>query len=203
MNKVVLIGIEKLLAHSMSPNRMSKATFKKLAGHIERTGNYEPLVVRKHPSKKGYFEILNGHCRKKVLEELGYTAAECVVWEVDDEGALMLLATLNRLRGKDVLESKAAVVKKLNEKIDDKTLAGMIPESRGGIAKLRNVSAARKIKINEGKAFMSPVVFFLDGEQKRVVEEAIGAATAGMKGTAAQKRSAGIMKILDPLGGKS
>ena len=195
--KIVLIGIEKLLAHPMSANAMSKATFKKLAGHIERTGNYEPLTVRRHPKKKGYFEILNGHCRKKVLEQLGYKSAECVVWEADDEEALVLLATLNRLRGRDLLESKAAVVKKLNKRIDDKTLAGMIPESRGGIAKLRNVSAARKVKINEGKAFMSPVVFFLDEEQKRFIEKSIGAVTAGMNGTAAQKKSAGIMKIFE------
>jgi ParB-like chromosome segregation protein Spo0J len=191
------IAIEKLLAHPMSANLMSKATFKKLAGHIERTGNYEPLVVRRHPSKKGYFEILNGHCRKKALEQLGYKGAECVEWEVDNEQALILLATLNRLRGKDLLESKAAVVKKLNKTIDDKTLASMIPESKGGIAKLRNVSAARKIKINEGKAFMSPVVFFLDEDQKRFVDEAIGAVTAGMNGTAAQRRSAGIIKIFE------
>ena len=196
-NKIVLIELEKLLAHPMSANAMSKATFKKLAGHIERTGNYEPLVVRRHPRKRGYFEILNGHCRKKVLEQLEYKGVECVVWEADDEEALMLLATLNRLRGKDLLESKAAVVKKLNKKIDDKLLASMIPESRGGIAKLRNVSAARKIKINEGKAFMSPVVFFLDEEEKRFVDGAIGAVTAGMKGTAAQKRSVGIMKIFE------
>jgi ParB-like chromosome segregation protein Spo0J len=196
-NKVVLIELEKLLAHPMSANVMSKATFKKLAGHIERTGNYEPLVVRRHPKKKGCFEILNGHCREKVLEQLNYKSAECVVWKADDEEALMLLATLNRLRGKDLLESKAAVVKKLNKTIDDKILAGMIPESRGGIAKLRNVSAARKIKINKGKSFMSPVVFFLDEEQKRFVEKAIGAATAGMNGTAAQKRSAGIIKIFE------
>lgn len=196
-NRVVLIAIEKLLAHPMSANAMSKATFKKLAGHIERTGNYEPLVVRRHPSKRGCFEILNGHCRKKILEQLEYENAECVVWEADDEEALMLLATLNRLRGKDVLEGKAAIVKKLNKTMDEKMLAGMIPESRGGIAKLRNISAARKIKINEGKSFMSPVVFFLDEEQKRFVEKAIGAVTAGMKGTAAQRRSAGIMKIFE------
>ena len=33
--------------------------------NIERTDCYEPLVVRPHPNKHGFFQIINGHCRCK------------------------------------------------------------------------------------------------------------------------------------------
>ncbi|MCP4707039.1 MAG: hypothetical protein GY869_00310 [Planctomycetes bacterium] len=43
----------------------------RVKGHIERGGCYEPLVVRVHPERAGCYQILNGHHRKKVLEQLG------------------------------------------------------------------------------------------------------------------------------------
>src|SRR4030042_1004922 len=98
-NTVQSIGLEKLIAHPANPNRMSTATFGKLVRNIERTGRYEPIVVRPHPARGGYFQIINGHHRCRVLTKLGYETADWVVWDVDDEQGGILLATLNRLCG--------------------------------------------------------------------------------------------------------
>ena len=153
-NSVRTIPLEKLIAHPDNPNRMSKVNFGKLVSNIERSGRYEPLIVRPWPNKSktvtaakagvqkdddamdsrlrgndikktspstipppsprlrraggtgDYFQIINGCHRCRALAKLGKKKAECVVWDVDDEQTDILLATLNRLGGKDELEAK-------------------------------------------------------------------------------------------------
>ena len=107
-NTIMKIDIGKLKAHPENPNRMNDVTFNKLVRHIERTGFYEPVVVRCHGSD---YQILNGHHRVKALKQLGRKKIDCVIWDVDDDRARVLLSTLNRLGGSDVFEKKAALLK--------------------------------------------------------------------------------------------
>ncbi|MDI6450139.1 ParB/RepB/Spo0J family partition protein [Anaerobaca lacustris] len=97
--KIRKIELSRLWPHPDHANRMSRAAFGKLMRHIKRTGYYEPLVVRPHPHKRGSFQILHGHHRCEALRRLGHETAQAVVWNVDDEQADILLATLNRLAG--------------------------------------------------------------------------------------------------------
>ncbi len=50
-NSIQSIAIDRLIPHPDNPNRMSKANFDKLVRNIERSGRYEPLVVRPLPGK--------------------------------------------------------------------------------------------------------------------------------------------------------
>src|SRR4030042_3895605 len=100
-NSIRTIELDKLIAHPDKPNRMSTATFGKLVRNIERTGRYEPIVVRPHPVRGNHFQIINGHHRCQALAKLGYKAADCVVWDIDDEEAEILLARPHRLCGAD------------------------------------------------------------------------------------------------------
>jgi ParB-like chromosome segregation protein Spo0J len=75
LNQVQSIALDKLVAHPDNPNRMSKAKFAKLLRNIERTGRYEPLVVRSCPQKPDCFQIINGHHRLQALIELGNKTA--------------------------------------------------------------------------------------------------------------------------------
>jgi len=59
--EIVSVDICRLIAHPANPNRMTAETLKKLKSHIERTGNYEPIVVRPHRERSDCFEILNGY----------------------------------------------------------------------------------------------------------------------------------------------
>ena len=77
--EIVYLKLKNLIAHPANPNRMTTAALGKLKSHIERTGNYEPVIVRPHPEQSNCFEILNGHHRVKVLKELGHENADCVV----------------------------------------------------------------------------------------------------------------------------
>ncbi|UCG56809.1 MAG: ParB-like nuclease domain-containing protein [Phycisphaerales bacterium] len=175
-NKVQSIALDKLVPHPDNPNRMSRSTFGKLVRNIERTGRYEPLVVRPCPKEKGYFQIISGHHRCKALRELGYKTADAVVWDVDDEQVDILLATLNRLTGSDVLDKKLALLKKLNARMRSRELAKLLPQTPRQIerlAKFRLPTAPARI---DAKTFAMPLVFFLNSRQKRTIDKALSRA---------------------------
>ena len=174
VRQIQAIGIDRLVANPASPNRMPRAVFAKLKSHIDRTGNYEPIVVRGHDGRAGCFEIINGAHRVEALGQLGYTSADCVEWEVDDDEMLVLSGTLNRLRGRDDLGAKSALIKRLCERFDVKQLAARLPESRKTIERLRDVEKQPPATADKAKAFLNPVVFFLTDEQKQILNDAMG-----------------------------
>lgn len=53
------------------------------------------------PDDDSRYQLLNGHHRLEVLRKLGHRVVRCDVWTVNDDEALLLLATLNRLQGAD------------------------------------------------------------------------------------------------------
>jgi len=197
--RIESVGIDKLIAHPANPNRMSGGTFGKLTAHIERTGNYEPAIVRPHPKRAGCFEIINGHHRVAALKKLGCKTCDCIVWQVDDAETLMLLATLNRLAGHDVLAKKAELIKSLSGRFSTKDLAKQLPDTKVAIERLSLLAGIRKPLVPRAtghKAFLNPLVFFLTDDQKQTVTEAIEAAAAGGgQGTAAQQRAKAIVRI--------
>ena len=102
---MIEIPLGQLRARIDNANVMPEALLAKLVRHIERTDRYPHLIVRPIADAglgaEGFYEILDGHHRAAALRRLGRTTARCEVWEVDDDEALVLLATLNRLQGRD------------------------------------------------------------------------------------------------------
>jgi ParB/RepB/Spo0J family partition protein len=183
LNKVQSISLKKLVAHPDNPNRMSKAKFAKLLRNIERTGRYEPLVVRPCPRKSDCFQIINGHHRWRVLRELGYKTAEALVWDVNDQETEILLVTLNRLTGSDVFDKKLTLLKRLNKSaFDGRTaqLAKLLPQTASQIKRLTEltISDCRKAVENHKSQILNPLVFFLEDKQQEVIEKALSAATS-------------------------
>ncbi|HUT30202.1 MAG TPA: ParB/RepB/Spo0J family partition protein [Sedimentisphaerales bacterium] len=197
-NAIKSIVLDKLVAHPDNPNRQSKVNFAKLLHNIERTGRYEPLVVRPCPNKPGLYQIINGHHRCQALAKLGHKAADCVVWDIDDEQTDILLATLNRLGGSDQLGKKLELLKRLKKKLDTGELARLIPHTRKQIERLTNLklpSAPAKI---DAAAFTNPVVFFLDDRQQQIVNEALSlAARSGKEKTRAAQNAAALTRIAE------
>jgi len=169
-NRVSSIPIDKLTAHPGNPNRMSKRNFARLVRNIERTGRYEPLVVRRQGDD---FQIINGHHRSLALKQLGYDTADAVVWDVDDAETDILLSTLNRLGGSDVLDKKLALLERLNRNMHAHELAKLLPFTRSQIERLKNLkvpSAPANISV---KSFAAPMVFFLSDDQQKIVARAL------------------------------
>jgi len=190
------IALEQLVPHPDNANRMSRTNVEKLVRNIERTGRYEPLVVRPCPGRDGFFQILNGRHRCEALRRLGRTAAEVVVWDVDDEQADILLATLNRLGGRDVLEKKLAVLRRLTRRIPARKLARLLPQTLGQIERLTASQPLSQATAGKAGAFAKALVFFVDDGQQHGIEEALSAADRSTDGRGrATRRAAALAEI--------
>jgi ParB/RepB/Spo0J family partition protein len=196
-NQIQSVAIDKLLAHPDNPNRMSKANFAKLVHNIERTGRYEPLVVRPSADRPGYFQIINGYHRWQALSQVGHKKADVVVWDVDDDQADILLATLNRLAGSDVLDKKLALLRRLTDRMQAGQLAKLLPQTAKQIERLANMKLPKVPAA--AKALPTPMVFFLNDEQVHIVEDALFLAQLNPLGagslTKAAKKAAGLTEI--------
>jgi ParB-like chromosome segregation protein Spo0J len=201
-NAIKTIVLSKLIAHPDNPNSMSDSTFRKLVRNIERTGLYEPIVVRIHPHRKNNFEIINGHHRVKALKQLGRKEADCVVWDVDDEQTAVLLTTLNRLAGSDIPAKKIKLLKKLTERMGTAQLAKLLPQTAKQIERLANLKLdSVPVKLN-ADSFAIPLVFFVTKQQQGVIEEALSIAenqVSSVDMTKAQCRAKALTQMASEL----
>lgn len=176
------IELSRLKAHPANSNVMPEPLLAKLVDHIERSGRYPPLIVRpiekhhgdepilepgSHPIK--VYQVLDGHHRAEALRRLGRQTADCVVWHVDDQEALMLLATLNRLQGQDDPRKRAALVGALSQSHELTALANLLPERREQLKKLLEINARPPALRAPQPIEQMPVAvhFFLLPEYKR------------------------------------
>jgi ParB/RepB/Spo0J family partition protein len=189
------ITLDKLLLHPANPNRMSRANFARLVRNIERTGCYEPLVVRPHPDRAGYFQIINGQHRHDALKKLGYETADAVVWNVDDEQTAVLLTTLNRLGGRDSLDRKLTLLRRLRRRMSIPALAQVLPQTRSQLERLLARKPLRAARIHAEVPAAVPLVFFVDEAQRCKIEEAISLADPGDPKARAAHRAAALTRL--------
>jgi len=191
----VEIPISALVEHPMNSNVMAADQFAKLRRHIERSGRYEPLVVRPLPTEPGEssppgrgsspsarYQVLNGHHRLRALRELGRPSARCDVWDVDAQEGLLLLATLNRLQGRDDPMRRAALLARLAGQAEAsrlKELSRLVPEDRAALQRAVEL-ATRPLPAptppGEVAEPLHPLTFFLTAEDWRTVRRAVSLA---------------------------
>ena len=194
---IQVIEINLLREHPGNPNVMDKNAFGKLVRHIKLKGNYEPVVVRVDPVERGCYQILNGHHRVKALNKLGYSKVDCVVWDVDDDEALVLLATLNRLGGKDDVFKKSDLIKSLTNKMSVEEIVKALPETKRSVERLSALKKFRPGVLNEPGERVSPLVFFVNQLQRECIEESISLAITKYVDTDCEnKRAAALVEIL-------
>jgi len=172
-SRISSIPIEKLVAHPDNPNRMSKRNLAKLVRNIERTGRYEPLIVRPCHHEPGLFQIINGRHRRLALLELGYETVDTVVWDVDDAEADILLATLNQLGGRNVLDKRLALLRRLSGRMQVRELAKFLPQSASQIERLSDLKIPKAPTNTDAGSFANPLVFFVSDEQQEIIEKAL------------------------------
>lgn len=177
---IVPIDLSLLRAHPLNSNVMPAELFEKLVGHLRDGGRYPPLIVRPAPDQAGAFQILDGHHRLAALRRLGHAQACCVVWNVDDAQASILLATLNRLQGRDDPHKRAALVADIQTRLAcvAADLSRMLPENSRTIRKLqaalhRPPEPAPPRPLGDAGCV---VHFFLTGREKSELESALAAA---------------------------
>jgi hypothetical protein len=191
---IIRLPIEKLFSHPENPNLMSKVNFQKLKNHIGESGQYEPLIVRKHPQIKGSYQIINGHHRFKALKEIGEKNVDCVQWEATDDQVRILLATLNRLGGKDQLSFKTDLIKKLSQNFSTNQLLKLLPDKKETIERLKEITKPLENFLAEQKSFLNSFVLFLTNEQSKIINDALAKASP-REGSKSFKMAAALTKI--------
>jgi len=166
----ITLPIDRLEAHPLNSNHMPSAMVDKLANEIRRTGLYPPIIVRPIDDR---YQILDGHHRVKVLGRLGYTELAAVVWHIDDEQALLMLASLNRMRGEDDPHKRAALLGKLRQTMGVKELAQRLPEDVGRVKRLLEINAAPPSPKRPKASSELPVClhFFVLPRQRKQIEQ--------------------------------
>lgn len=182
------IHMDLLCDHPENSNFMDTETLRKLRLHIETTGKYEPITVRKHPVKDGHFQIINGHNRVRVLRTLRYDIVQCVVWSINDDQARLYLATLNRLAGKEIPERRAVLLDNLCKVFTGEELADLLPDSKKQIEELRRLSRIEPEDIlknsESGERPVTPVLlsFILEDYEAKEVNLALDLALHKQEG---------------------
>ncbi|MCE5186240.1 MAG: ParB/RepB/Spo0J family partition protein [Planctomycetaceae bacterium] len=196
--EVLSIEVARLHPHPANPNRLGEARFNKLVRQIERTSQYEPIVVRRHPSRRGAYQILNGHHRVRALRQLGYARADCVVFGADDEQALVYLATLNRLAGRDNPLRKAVLIEQICRNKGSRQLAKVLPESPGAIEKLAAFARGQlKAQARPAAAMLVPLTFFVSPSEHEMLCQAFEKAAGSECGTRTQRRLLALKRMAE------
>ncbi len=125
------IKIERLVPNDWNPNHIKKTAYRKLKRNIENQKDaILPIVVRKHPTKKSHYQIIDGYHRFKIYQELEYKEVDAVVIDASDEQAKILTVNLNYLRGQPKPMEYARLVHDLSETMQLDELALILPETK-------------------------------------------------------------------------
>ena len=93
--------------------------YEKLKKSIKTFGYVEPIVWNKNTGN-----IVGGHQRAKVLQDLGYEKATCIVVDLDDENEKALNIALNKINGEWDIPLLTDLLKGLDDSDFDVTLTG-------------------------------------------------------------------------------
>ncbi|MFK7788287.1 MAG: ParB/RepB/Spo0J family partition protein [Phycisphaeraceae bacterium] len=164
-----VLPIDQLDPHPLNSNVMPKALFDKLAREIDRTGLYPPVIVRPIGDR---YQILDGHHRVRVLQQLGRVEASVVIWPIDDEQALVLLASLNRLQGEDDPRKRGALLDQLRQSMTIRELSHRLPEDAVRVKKLLELNAAPPSPCAPRPVDQMPVCvhFFVQPAERSAIE---------------------------------
>jgi ParB-like chromosome segregation protein Spo0J len=200
------IALHLLLDDPKSSNVCSPDVLEKLSRHIAKTGLYPPLVVRPKSKASKQFILIDGHHRKRILESLGHTEADCVVWNVNDKEARLALATLNTLRGTENLTKRAELVRDLAQFISVDELATLLPETDAEIADLLTIldhdaeeleRALQAQTAAEKEMLPVPFTFLVSASAVATVEQALASFNPTDRGLALAALCAYALKQLE------
>jgi len=187
--RLVWVPLERLRPHPLNANRMDDTQLSKLAENISREGEYPPLIVRPHSQEEGAYQVLDGHQRWEVLTRLGHEQALCYIWPCDDQTALVLLATLNRLEGTDEPLKRAELLRDLAAFMPVEELAALVPEDATAIHQslelLESDLEALLVAFEQEPGSddsLRAITFVVTPEDEAVIEQAVAAVASQLDG---------------------
>ena len=144
-----------------------------IAARLASGGPYPAVIVRPHPSRRGKYEILDGHNRAEILAGLGVDKVRCEVWPADDEQADVLSLALNHLRGRSDIGRRARCVRRIVRRLGLTEAAEALGVSPAALR--QQTAPLRRPRADAGAGLLDlrPVVFHVPAADAAEVERAL------------------------------
>lgn len=138
--EVVELNVKDICDFPKHPFKINNdLNYEELKNSIIESGVLVPTIVRKKDD--GKYEMLSGHRRKKICEEQGIKKIPCIVKNISDEEAIILMVDSNLQRDKILPSEKAMAYKmkydamksmtpSVSNKRKDEILGEQVGESR-------------------------------------------------------------------------
>lgn len=138
--EVVELNVKDICDFPKHPFKINNdLNYEELKNSIIESGVLVPTIVRK--KEDGKYEMLSGHRRKKICEEQGIEKIPCIVKDISDEEAIILMVDSNLQRDKILPSEKAMAYKmkydamksmtpSVSNKRKDEILGEQVGESR-------------------------------------------------------------------------
>ena len=111
IGRVQKIDTDKIINFEEHPFKVKNdAEMYKLVESIKENGVLNPIIVRQ--TKEGKYEIVSGHRRKRATELAGLDGIPCIVRDLSDEEAIILMVDSN-LQREEILPSEKAFAYKM------------------------------------------------------------------------------------------
>jgi ParB family transcriptional regulator, chromosome partitioning protein len=174
--EIVNLPLEHLKPALWNSNQMDQETSRKLKESIRRYGVIENLVVRKLSDEA--FEVLSGNQRLKLLAEMGFSTAPCLVVKVDDAQAKLLAQAVNHIRGEDDLGLRAEIMKEVMKSIPQDEVLSILPDTAVSLESMASLGQTEMAdylqKWEQAQAIkLKHLQFQLVRSQEEVVETAL------------------------------
>jgi len=124
---------------------ISNASVESLAKSMARDGVLQPVVVRPHPSRRGFYEIRAGERRWRAAKLAGLTHLPAMIRTLDDQSALSVTIAENLQRQNlHPLEEAATIQQAFEREFDPKALASQLGRSVQYVARRASLTRLSK-----------------------------------------------------------
>ena len=168
-----------------NPNRMEPDMAEHLLLSLRRFGIVQNLVVR--PAVDGYFEVLSGNQRLRILLGEGVDEVPCILVDVGDAEARLLAQALNQIQGEDDLGLKAELIQQVLDSVSTDEVLSVLPESAASLAALESLGdmdLGKHLEVwdRAQAAKLKRMNFQLSADQVCAVEDAMESVLASLTG---------------------
>lgn len=112
MERIIEIPISEITDFPNHPYKViDNEEMKELSESIKENGLIIPVVVR--PNKKGGYEMISGHRRKRATELAGITKIKAIIKDLTDDEAIIMMVDSNQNQREEVLPSEKAFAYKM------------------------------------------------------------------------------------------
>lgn len=134
------LPISKILPNTWNPNKQTERQYAAEIESICDNGFLMPIIVRKHPTKRGSYEIVDGEHRWKALQEISSSGRKgvknvpdliskgeipAIIIEVDEARAKRLTVIMNETRGRADLTSLGTLLAELSPELGEDLIVGL------------------------------------------------------------------------------